>query len=63
MYAIDVEREVPYCYGVLVAPELHLQHAIKAPTHERGVREPRGHWRGETNITHAHTRLFDTLIS
>lgn len=40
MYAIDIECDVPYGDRVLVASELHLQHPLKAPTHERGVGEP-----------------------
>lgn len=45
MYAVNIECDVSYCDRVKVAPELDLQHPLKAPTHERGVGEPRGHWR------------------
>lgn len=43
VYAVDIDGDVVDGDGVLVASELHLQHALKAPTHEGGVREPRGH--------------------
>lgn len=31
---------------VLVADELHLQHALEAPAHEGDVGDPGGHWSG-----------------
>lgn len=49
MYAINVDGDVTDGDRILVASELHLQHALKTPTHEGGVREPRGHW-GVRNI-------------
>lgn len=34
MYAINIDRHVCNGDGILVASELHLQHALKTPAHE-----------------------------
>lgn len=44
MYSIDIDSDVGDGNRVLVAPELHLQHSLKAPTHEGDIRDPGGHW-------------------
>lgn len=43
MDAIDIEGDIWDGDGVHFASELHLQHALKAPIHEGGVRDPWGH--------------------
>lgn len=40
MYSINMDGYVSNLDGVLVASELHLQHPLKAPAHERRMREP-----------------------
>lgn len=45
MYAINIDADVSDGDGVFIASELHLQHSLKTPAHEGGVREPRGHWK------------------
>ena len=43
VYAVNLDGDVSNGDGVLVASELYLQHALKTPTHEGGVSEPRGY--------------------
>lgn len=43
IYAINVEGDVSDGDRILAASELYLQQPIKTPTHEGGIREPRGH--------------------
>lgn len=43
MYAVDIEGDIWDGDGVHFASELHLQHALKAPIHEGGMRDPWGH--------------------
>lgn len=43
MYPVNFDCDVSDADGVLLPSELHLQHALKTPTHEGCIREPRGH--------------------
>lgn len=49
MNTVDVEGEVSQVDLVHVPFELHLQHPLKTPAHEGGVREPGGHWGRESS--------------
>lgn len=54
VYTIHIDGDVSDGDVILVASELHLQHALKPPTHEGDVRNPWGHWgvKNKPRFTH-----------